>query len=440
MTLLSSVGMFGLGTLLIGDLPARKDRAGLISAAVLASGFGALILALAFVLVAPLFSTHFEDIAGSAGRAALLCAGVALTTMSAVFDCATIGLMRGGLQLARNMTFAVAKMLTLVVAALFLHYTLGIEIFLSWVAAIPVSLLVVAVRLWLTRQTVLHRPDWSILKSLGKAVAAHNWLNLALAAPGLLLPVLVASILSPSVNAGFYAAWTICNVLYILPTHLSTALFAVASGDHQAIAGKLRFTLRVSLLLGIPAMIILGFGAHLILGVYGAGYSRVAAVPMELLVIGYLPAIPNFFYIAVCRALGKISRAAALLTAFAALDVAASVIGCLRGGLIGLTAAGLAVGVIEALVTAPTVIRAAFGSGRHRRMATQINPAPVTLVSVGGQRILTAHHAGSGIAQRARQQAGIALLLSMATPVPLVRGSTVGTETKSRRVRNSHLP
>ena len=272
------------------------------------------------------------------------------------------------------MAFSVVKMLTLIGAAAVLHYSLGIDLFMSWVAAIPVSLLFVAARFWLSRERFLSKPDWSILKSLRGTVAAHNWLNLAIAGPGLLTPVLVASILTPSVNAGFFAAWTIVHLLYVVPGHVSTALFAVASGDLQALARKLRFSLLISLLLGIPGMAVMAFGARLMLNVYGAGYSHVATVPMEILVVGYLPALPSFFYVAVCRANGKLTRAANVLAAFAAVNVVASVIGCQRGGLVGMTLAGVGVSIAEAFVTTPAVVRAALVRGKHRR-ATELGEA-----------------------------------------------------------------
>jgi hypothetical protein len=88
---------------------------------------------------------------------------------------------------------------------------------------------------------------------------------------------------------------------------------------------------------------------------------------MALMVLGYLPGLPKFFYIAVYRARGRISRAAWVLVAFAALEIAVAVVGCLNGGLTGLCYALLAVAIAEALVTAPAVIRTATSYGRHRR-------------------------------------------------------------------------
>ena len=433
MTLLSSFGVFGLSTLLIGSLPGRTgNRSGLIWAAALAAGAGSLVLSIGFVFVAPYITTHFNPIIGTPLHAALLCAGVVLTTVSAVFDAAAIGLLRGGLQLTRNLAFVVVKLLTLIGVATVLHYTLGIGLFFSWVAAIPVSLLVVAAQLGLQHQPFLRRPEWGVLKSFGSTVAAHNWLNLAISAPGLLVPVLAASILAPSVNAGFYAAWTICSFLYVLPGHISTALFAVASGDTDGMARQLRLSLRISILLGIPGMALLGFGARYILHIFGPGYAGVGTVPMQLLVLTYLPAVPGSFYVAVCRAVGKLTRAANVLTAFAVVNVVASVIGCLRGGLVGMTFAGLVVTLAEALYTTPAVARAAAGYGRHRRGAGQTSSvaadAAVAADTVAAGDLVAAANAptmwfpiiarGDGSGMWGQQKEGLAVLLAMSSPAP----------------------
>jgi len=144
-------------------------------------------------------------------------------------------------------------------------------------------------------------------------------------------------------------------------------LFAVASADPQVIARKLRFTLRVSAVIGLAGMAALGLGAHLTLSLFGAGYAREATVTLWLLVIGYVPTVPKMHYIAVCRAAGRIPRAAAVLTTAAGVEVAAAVIGGRADGLDGLSLALVAVFFLEGLVTTPPVVRAAIGRGRHRR-------------------------------------------------------------------------
>jgi O-antigen/teichoic acid export membrane protein len=228
---------------------------------------------------------------------------------------------------------------------------------LSWVSGMIISLVPVAIRLKQTGQRVLPRPDWGVLHALRRTAMAHNWLNLAIAVPMSLIPVLVTVVVSPSANAAFYAAWMLASFLYIIPVHLSTVLFAVAAGDPKAIAGKLRFAVKLSLLIGLPGMAVLGLGAHLALSLFGAGYASAATVPLWLLVIGYLPALPKVYYVAVCRAAGKIWRAAVVLTAFAAAEIAMAAVGGTMGGLLGLSVALLAVSTVEGLATAPAVLK-----------------------------------------------------------------------------------
>lgn len=366
MTLLGTIGMLGLGTVLIGELPRRRPRAGLIAAALLASGLGSLVLGLGFDALSRHFSVRFGDITATPGQGALFGAGVMLTGGTLVLDQAAIGLMRGGLQLSRNLVFAVTKLLVLPAAAIILHDQFGTGITLSWVVGTALSAAAVAMWLRSTGTPVLPRPDWGVLRGLGRTALAHNWLNIAIVVPRSLIPVLVTVVVSPSANAAFYAAWTLSGFLYIVPTHLSTVLFAVAAADPQAIARKLRFTLRLSGLIGLPGMAILGLSGHLALSMFGASYARAAAMPLWLLVIGYLPTVSKVQYIAVCRAAGRIPRAAAVLTAAAAMEVTAAAMGGASGGLRGLSLALLAVYFAEGLVTAPAVLRAAIGRGRHR--------------------------------------------------------------------------
>jgi O-antigen/teichoic acid export membrane protein len=361
MTLLGTIGMCGLGTVLIGELARCGARAGLVCAALITSGLVSLVLGLGFAIVAPYFSNRFEAISGTPYRIVSFAVGVALTGATLVFDQATIGLLRGGLQLLRNLAFSAAKLATLLAAAVFLHDELGVGIIVSWTVGLAASLLPVAIRLRLAGVPVLYRPDWTVLRGLGKIAVAHNWLNLAIALPLSAVPVLVTLVVSPSANAAFYPAWMLTNLLYIVPAASSTVLFAVAAAAPEVIAEKLRFVVKLSLLFGLPCMVVLGLGAHFALSLFGASYARTATWPMQLLVLGYLPNLPKIYYIAVCRAAGKITRAAVVLTTFAAIELIAEAIGGVSDGLTGLAIALLIVSVIEGLVTAPAVIRAAVG-------------------------------------------------------------------------------
>jgi O-antigen/teichoic acid export membrane protein len=447
-TLLGTIGMFGLGTVLIGELPRRTRRGGLVTAALLASGLGSLVLGLGFAAVSPSLSSRFAQITGTPLRALLVAFSVALMAVGFVFDQATIGLLRGGVQLYRNLVFSLAKLLILPTTAVVLHDQFGAGIVVSWAAGMILSLAAAAIQLRRTGAAVLCRPDWGVLRGLGRTTLAHNWLNLAIAVPYSLMPVLVTVIVSPSANAAFYAAWMLSSFVYIIPQHLSTVLFAVASGDPQAIARKLRFTLGISVLVGLPGSVALALGAHLALSLFGAGYARVATFPLVLLAAGYLPAIPKVHYIAVCRATGKVNRAATVLTTFAVIEVAAAALGGVLHGLVGLSVALLVVGIVEGIATTPAVVKAAIARGRHRRaVVASASDAPIATRAratwVAGD--LEARHPMSRSpvqgptssrghatwpyapavnndealyrSKKAQQEAGLAVLLSLATTI-----------------------
>jgi len=418
--LLGTIGMFGLGTMLIGELPQRRSKGSLIAAALGASAVGSLVLGIGFSLVSLAFGKHFIEINGTVPRIAIFACGVALTGATLVFDESTIGLLRGGVQLARNTVFSIAKMAVLPLTALLVHSAFGVGIMFSWILGTLISLVPVVILFKRSGSSIAHRPDWRTLRSLARVTMAHNWLNLAITTPPMLIPVLVTIVVSPSANAAYYVAYMIVSFLYMIPQHLSTVLFAIASATPEAIAEKLRFVLRLSAIIGIAGMIVLGAGAHLILGIFGANYARVATVPMWLLLLGYLPTVPKSQYVAVCRATGRVSRASVVLALQSAVQLIGVCVGGKLDGLVGVCLALLIVGFIESLMTAPTVFRAAAG----RLQLEVLDESAKAGAASSGEwvPVTTPQPAISPEFDRAfdygrRQHAGLAALVAIATSV-----------------------
>lgn len=167
MGLLGSLGMLGLGTLLIGELPQRSSaKAALVSTALLVAGLAATLLGLLFALIAPIASPEFAPLAGDAAAALLFAAGVALTAVTLVLDQALIGLMRGGLQLWRNALFALLKLVLLIPLGMWAHHNGGLLIYASWAAGNLISLAALAL---FSRRELRHaalRPRLALLRGL----------------------------------------------------------------------------------------------------------------------------------------------------------------------------------------------------------------------------------------------------------------------------------
>src|ERR1700722_12432056 len=426
MALLGTIGMFGLGTMLIGELPRRRERGGLFSASLVTSAVGSLILGLVFAVIAEAVHARVPEMDGSPFRLVIFVAGVTLTGATLVFDEGTIGLMRGGVQLWRNLAMSVLKLAVLPITAILLHDEFGVGITLSFVIGTAVSMVPAVIMLLRSGSKIWHRPDWPELRRLFKVALNHNWLNLAIVAPGRIIPVIVTLVVSPDANGVFYIAWMIVSFLFMVPVHLSTVLFAIASASPELIAEKLRFVLRVSLLIGLPVMAVLAISAHFALSLFGPGYAPMGTVPLWLLVIGYIPQMPKAQFIAVSRATNKVGRAAALLCATSTCEIIAITIGGKLGGLDGLSFAYLGVLICEGLITAPTVLRAAYartaaGTGAFPAMPATARttgaPRPATgpLARVTGELVKLTGSLTTLPGAPDRQETGLAALLALAS-------------------------
>lgn len=396
MILLGTIGEFGLGTMLIGELPKRRGAGGLAIAAIIASGVGSLVLGVGFPLVADKFGAHFPQISGTPARIGLFAVGVALVGMCIVFDSATIGLLRGSVQLGRNLAMSVFKLALLPVTAVVLHDAFGVGLVFAWVAGTLLSLVPALLMLKRRGSRIFERPDWAMLRRFGKLAMAHNWLNLAIMTPPRLIPVLVTVVVSADANAAFYVAWMLANFLFLVPSSLASVLFAIASAAPEVVAEKLRFVLRLSLMIGLPAMAALAIGGPLLLKVFGGDYAHQATIPLLLLILTYIPGLPKAQYIAVCRAAHRVGQATIVLSVAALCDIAAVVVGGKLGGLNGVAFGYLVMQVIEGLATAPTVLRAASVKLAGTGEATAARP------------IVEDSH-------RDRQQVGLAALIALAS-------------------------
>jgi O-antigen/teichoic acid export membrane protein len=453
MQLFGTIGMFGLGTMLIGELPKRQgERGGLFSASLATSAIGSAILGLLFAVIVGLYfsdSHHLPGIGGTPFQLVLFVVGTCLTGATLVFDEGTIGLLRGGVQLWRNMALSAIKLAVLPIAAiLMLHPSdhpndgFGVGLSFAYVVGIIGSMIPAAVMLVRGGSRLHHRPDWGALRRLLPVAINHNWLNLAMATPSRIIPIVVTLVVGGDKSAVFYVAWMISALLFMVPVHLGTVLFALASASPQIVAEKLRFVLRVSLLIGLPVMAVLAIGAHFMLGLYdtsanGHIYSQLGTVPLWLLIIGYIPQMPRAQFIAVSRATNKVGQAAGLICFFACCEIASIFIGGKFGGLNGLSFAYLGVLVMEGLITAPTVLRAAYahtvaGTGSFPAVSSTgaMAAASGPLARVTGELLKLTGSLPTLPGAPDRQENGLAALFAIASAAVASEGHTLDVATE----------
>lgn len=382
MTLLGTFAMFGLGTLLMGELARQPGRVrSLLTTALVCSCLAGVVLGLVYAAATPRISTDLAPIASSIPVALVFALGVSLFAMTKVLDQALIGLFRGGLQLWRNVLFGVIKLGALALPVLWWENNPGMVIYSTWVTGSVLSLAAIAfVRPGLRGGRLAdYRPEWQLLRELRSAALGHHALNLALQVPMLALPLLVTALLSAELNAGFYIAWMIASFLYVVPSSLAIVLYAAGSAEPAAIAQKLRLTLGLSTAFTLMCSVGLVIVAEPTLRVFGARYAEDATTTLRVLALAAFPLIIRTHFISVSRTSGQVNRATVVFTVGGCLEIVLAAWGGTLAGLDGLaTGWSIALCVEAAFMGRPVLRRAAPPSGwleAARSMGRGVGPA-----------------------------------------------------------------
>ena len=362
MTLIGTIGMFGMGTMLISDLPSmRGPKWSLISTCLLVAGAAATAGGLIYVVLAHAAIPGLRAALGGSFGTVLLVIGIALNAMTLVLDEALVGLLQGPLQLMRNAWFSVVKLVLLgLLAALPIALT-GTDLLLAWVAGIVLSTAVLGSAM--RRRGLLDsvRPRLALLRGRGRAAFDHNLLNLATYLPRAALPLIVTATLSAEANAAFYTAFMVLSFLAMVPANIALTLFAVAGGDRAALQSKVRVGLLIALGGGVPASLLVVLLARPIMSVFGAGYADTAGTALAILALTYVPFVFHHFFLAISRVQGTV-RGAGVFSVFAgAAELLAAWWGGSHGDLTDLVTWVAVVMAVETVLVAPTVLRVVFG-------------------------------------------------------------------------------
>lgn len=358
MTLAGTVGVLGMGSLLIAELGSRdrRSQARLISTvicAVLVFGF-----ALGAVwLFSLLFSAQLSDGVDTPLLAIVFVVGVALTAAMLALDQATIGLLAGPLQMWRNAMAGVLKVAILVALVAIPATAVGHAPIISWVLGIALS---VPFMTYLARRggiTLWVRPSPRELLVLRRASFDHSMLTLAMGVPRMAAPLIVALVVSADANAAFYIAWSVGTMLYVLPGHLSTVLFAVGKGRTAELRTKLVFTMTVSCGIGLPCALLLILFAHPVLHIFGASYASAGTDAMILLVAGLPGNILRLHYVAVARVQDRLASAWHLMVGFAIAEMVSLAVFGATGTITTAAAALCVVMTLEGVFTLPRVLK-----------------------------------------------------------------------------------
>jgi O-antigen/teichoic acid export membrane protein len=347
--LLGFIGALGMGTMLMGELPRLQvGWRALLGASLYTSALAGLVLGLAFAVLAPIVSPNLSALDRTLLSVLAFAVGAGLTGTSYVLDQSLVGLLQGGLQLTRNVVFASVKLLALIVIALSVSDPGAAWIYGAWTIGLVAGLIVLR-RVRTPDRRESWRPAFDALYRLRRSAASHAAVNLALETADLAMPIVVIMLLTPAENSGFYIAWLIVNLLIMVPYSLSSVAYALGSGEAQRGEERFRFTIALSVAIGVAVNILLLVAAEPVLNIFGSFYAETASGALQVLALGVFPLTIKTHFIAVHRVRRSLGRALPLAWAGTVLELGGGAIGALLGGVEGVAWGWLAGLVIEAI-------------------------------------------------------------------------------------------
>lgn len=366
MTLLSTVGLLGLDTLMISELPVRTGKRGVTLATALVASLAACLVIWVAIVVGGGFLGS-----GDAGmlrltRSAIFGVGVAFGAVGMILDQSLVGLLRGNVQLWRNATFAVVKLIALIPLGLFSGTTGGGDILLAWVGGIVVSLIFLMALFTAEGTRILYLPKWEVITQITGETLKHHVLNLALFGPRLILPVLVSVLVAADANAAFYASLMIVSIGFMIPAHFSTVLHAVGVASQALLGERLKFSLRSSIALSLAAVALITLTAPYLLSIFGQYYAETAKTSLQILAWTIPGMAVKFHFVAVQRVRNRVGHAAAFMTLGAVLEVGLAAGGALIAGIEGLSVGYALSTTIQAVPCMPTLLREIRGASKGR--------------------------------------------------------------------------
>lgn len=356
MILCTQLAQLGLGSAVIARLPRhRAAPAPLLDAAFALTVLAALVAGGLALVAAGVALSELDVVAQKPTYAVLFMIATVTGTLGSLLDQTATALSRGDHALRRGVAFGATTVAGLAIVAIALDAEGSQTLFLPWALAGLVACAVGARQLRAALPAYGPRPRVSrpLVRELLRVGAPNHALTLAERLPGLILPIVVLELLSPSANAVWYVAWMMAWVVYSVPVQVGMTMFAEVARRPATLPGAARRGIVLALLVGGVGAAGLAVLGGPMLHALGERYED-GVVPLRLLLVGFVPLVVTGAYYAACRALGRMREALALGWTGA---IFATVVPAVAGATYGLEAIAVAWVAVQSLIAVVSAVR-----------------------------------------------------------------------------------
>jgi O-antigen/teichoic acid export membrane protein len=304
--LCTQIAALGAGSAVILSLGQGRDTRTTLDTAFSLVTVAGLPMAVAYLLVAGRTDPNTASAAASPLLWPVFIIAVVAGTLIIVVDQANVALGRGASSAPR---YALGGLATLSAAGLVAWQvqTPRVTLLLAcWGVGSLVACAVGAVQL---RRLIRYRYRPTVhlgrFRGLLGVGIPNQVLTLTERIPGLLLPVLVAHVVSPETAAYWYPAWMMVWAAYSAPVLMGIVHFSEGVRDPGRLGRTTRVSIGWSLAAGAVIGAVLAIGATPLLMLMGSEYSAQSAEALRLLALGLVGYALLQGYNAVCRAQGR---------------------------------------------------------------------------------------------------------------------------------------
>jgi O-antigen/teichoic acid export membrane protein len=224
-----------------------------------------------------------------------------MSSLNGFSDNTFVASRRSGFVVASGLIFGISKVILAIVLASFLT---SFGIFTSWGLGLTASL-IISIFVFLPMVRPGYRFAISIKKKILKDILGYSFANyfsvLLWSAPALIFPLMVINMLGAEANAYFYIGWALSNVIVIIPTSVTTSLFAEGSFNESQLKTHILRTLKMIFLLLIPAVLAVLLLADKLLLLFGTQYSDNSTELVRIMALAVLPLTVNIIYLNIKR-------------------------------------------------------------------------------------------------------------------------------------------
>src|SRR5665648_17491 len=282
MTLISSFSLLGLGNSLIKYLPTSDKKNEKINTSFTLVGLTSIFISIFFLVFLKTFSPRLLFVRENIIFSLLFILFIVFTSLNAISENVFIAYRSSKFVLIKNTISSIVKLILPIFLVALGAYGIVVSMGIAIAIAFLVSLVFLILRFNYSPKPIIDR---IVVKRMTKFSLGNYVAGFIGGLPAMVLPILITNSIGAKFSAYFYMDMMIANLLYIIPSATSQALFAEGSYSEIELKVHLKKAIKIISIIIIPAIIVTFLFGKYILLAFGKEYSSEGVIFLQILAI-----------------------------------------------------------------------------------------------------------------------------------------------------------